>query len=335
MQAEGFTFGFYDEPKSEQQQETQNTDPAPVPIESVSLGRMLKYIPSKLSYARVHGLPYKVVQRELWDVKIQLMESDSLESTPSELKLLDSANDLVPKVYEGGFKTWECSIDLCHEIKKLNILDRNLTNILELGCGTALPILSCFQEIYQRREPSTLIFQDYNIDVLRYITLPNLLLNWYFNTQEHDSSQEHGTINVSENLLQEFCDDFARNSITCEFLSGPWGPEMQNIIQQSYGSHYFSLILASETIYSVPSLEPFIYMLLENTRNIALIAGKDLYFGVGGSILEFYNRLQKAVSPEDSLKTVKSSFTNVGRSLVYWERLSIADSSAEPSSVKN
>ncbi|EPY51536.1 S-adenosylmethionine-dependent methyltransferase [Schizosaccharomyces cryophilus OY26] len=335
MQAEGFTFGFYDEPKPQELQGEQNKDPAPVPIESVSLGRMLKYIPSKLSYACVHGLPYKLVQRELWDVKMQLMENDSLESTPIELKLLDSANDLVPKVYEGGFKTWECSIDLCHEIKKLNILGRNLTRVLELGCGSALPILTCFQELYQRREPSTLIFQDYNIDVLRYITLPNLLLNWYFNTQEHDSSQEHGTINVSESLLQEFSDDFARNSITCEFLSGPWGSEMQSIIQQSYGDQYFSLILASETIYSISSLEPFIYMLLENTRNISLIAGKDLYFGVGGSVLEFYHRLQNVVSSADSLKTVKSSVNNVGRSIVYWERASAAESSTEPSSSRN
>ena len=27
-----------------------------------------------------------------------------------------SADDVVPNVYEGGFKTWECSVDLSHYI---------------------------------------------------------------------------------------------------------------------------------------------------------------------------------------------------------------------------
>ncbi|CAB59881.1 S-adenosylmethionine-dependent methyltransferase [Schizosaccharomyces pombe] len=320
MQANGFSFGFYDEPNNLNGQDVGADSLPSVAIESDSLGHMLKYIPEKLSYARVSGLGHTFVQRELWDVKMQLMEQDDSIESDDKLKVLDGCNDLVPNVYEGGYKTWECSLDLANEIKKIDVVKNNLTTVLELGCGSAIPILSCFQEFYKHRIPCTLVFQDFNVDVLRYVTLPNLLLNWYFCTQEHDSSEKHGTIDVSPSLLQEFSDDLARTNIYCEFLCGCWSEEMQLLIQRTYGDHYFSLVLASETIYSLPSLENFLYMLLKNTKNLALVAGKDLYFGVGGSILEFNSRLQKLVDDPNSLKAIKTSTQNVGRSIVYWEK---------------
>ncbi len=52
------------------------------------------------------GIP----RRELFDVRLQLMAEDNLD--PSEpLAGLDEA-DIKTSVYEGGFKTWECALDL-------------------------------------------------------------------------------------------------------------------------------------------------------------------------------------------------------------------------------
>ena len=49
-------------------------------------------------------------------------------------------------VYEGGYKTWECSIDLVRFLldrgprKDLDDLVR-VNHVIEMGCGTALPSL--------------------------------------------------------------------------------------------------------------------------------------------------------------------------------------------------
>lgn len=44
-----------------------------------------------------------------------------------------SSNDITPNVYEGGFKTWECSVDLAEHL--LNQLEKSSR---ELACGTSL-----------------------------------------------------------------------------------------------------------------------------------------------------------------------------------------------------
>ena len=49
----------------------------------------------------------------------------------------DRNTDLVPGVYEGGLKVWECSIDLCRYFVQNNIVIKG--HILELGCGHGLP----------------------------------------------------------------------------------------------------------------------------------------------------------------------------------------------------
>lgn len=38
------------------------------------------------------------------------------DATLDELKAGISADDIKPNIYEGGFKTWECSIDLANYI---------------------------------------------------------------------------------------------------------------------------------------------------------------------------------------------------------------------------
>ena len=57
----------------------------------------------------------------MFDARFQLLaqdaatrpdsEDDALEP-PDDLAFLEAPSDLVPGVYEGGLKTWECSLDL-------------------------------------------------------------------------------------------------------------------------------------------------------------------------------------------------------------------------------
>lgn len=39
-------------------------------------------------------------------------DGDEKEGAEAELAFVDAPSDLVPGVYEGGLKTWECSVDL-------------------------------------------------------------------------------------------------------------------------------------------------------------------------------------------------------------------------------
>jgi protein-histidine N-methyltransferase len=70
----------------------------------------------------------KLYKRDLADAKFQLMSNDTLDEgvpppgadpalatskdSTSALDLLSAPSDLIPGVYEGGFRVWECSLDL-------------------------------------------------------------------------------------------------------------------------------------------------------------------------------------------------------------------------------
>jgi protein-histidine N-methyltransferase len=50
-------------------------------------------------------------RRELFDVRVQLMTDADLETSDEIVEGLNET-DIRTNVYEGGFKTWECAIDL-------------------------------------------------------------------------------------------------------------------------------------------------------------------------------------------------------------------------------
>nr|AIW62598.1 conserved hypothetical protein [Scytodes thoracica] len=78
--------------------------------------------------------------------------------------------DLVPGVYEGGFKVWECSLDLIKYLHEANCLVNQL-EVIELGCGSGLPGLLAYHR------GCDVTFQDFNKEVLEYLTIPNVILN--------------------------------------------------------------------------------------------------------------------------------------------------------------
>lgn len=55
------------------------------------------------------GKKLRLPRRELFDIKMQLMAED--EGASGEKVNLDDS-DIRTNVYEGGYKSWECSFDL-------------------------------------------------------------------------------------------------------------------------------------------------------------------------------------------------------------------------------
>lgn len=88
-----------------------------------SLSDFLSQLPSKIAYdlldieatdAGASETQLRLPRRELWDVRVQLMAEDD-EVTNAEDRVDDGGlgkHDVKTGIYEGGFKSWESSIDL-------------------------------------------------------------------------------------------------------------------------------------------------------------------------------------------------------------------------------
>jgi protein-histidine N-methyltransferase len=85
-----------------------------LPPQQHNLTHMLSLLPSKVAYGLLEvtlddGRKISMPRRELWDVRVQLMaEEEEGDSTTEGL----GQHDVKTGVYEGGFKSWESSVDL-------------------------------------------------------------------------------------------------------------------------------------------------------------------------------------------------------------------------------
>jgi len=96
--------------------------------------------------------------------QIDLDELNQIENrSKNEIqeKIDSIQSDLIPAVYEGGFKTWECSHDLVDFLRSIGENSSRIVNVLEIGCGSGLPGLEL-----NRHEHFHVDFQDFNREVL-------------------------------------------------------------------------------------------------------------------------------------------------------------------------
>ena len=152
---------------------------------------MITSLPSKLSYTRiVVPVPQSddtvnVYRRDLFDARFQMLHEDEEEGSEEEQKsskawksvMAGAATDLVPGVYEGGLKTWECSLDLAGVLAQKVAQSSDFLQdkkVIELGCGTAVPSLYLLSKALKRKDdkPANLTLQlcDFNEQVLRMVS---------------------------------------------------------------------------------------------------------------------------------------------------------------------
>ena len=83
---------------------------------------MISYTPIRIPGTPTDKTEVILPGRDLFDVRFQLLNDDddddyddkekNQSSTQQEIGFVDAPSDLIPGVYEGGLKSWECSIDL-------------------------------------------------------------------------------------------------------------------------------------------------------------------------------------------------------------------------------
>ena len=117
-----------------------------LPATSHDLSQMLSELPSKIAYGLLdvdfgdgagdgEEAPARVrlPRRELWDVRVQLMAEDE---SAGELEPGLGNHDVRTGIYEGGFKSWESSVDLVKVLrpssKSLLSADEHSTRIIEV-----------------------------------------------------------------------------------------------------------------------------------------------------------------------------------------------------------
>jgi hypothetical protein len=88
-------------------------------------------LPPTISFSPVHiptadsNSALSLSKRDLYDARFQLVASNSghheqeLELDAENLKIMEAPSDLIPGIYEGGLKTWECSVDLASYLHNL------------------------------------------------------------------------------------------------------------------------------------------------------------------------------------------------------------------------
>ena len=192
--------------------------------------------------------------------------------------------DVIPHIYEGGERVWECTLDL---LKLLNIRDSplatvwksNLSNekdirLLDCGCGHGFLGLYVLRRSMLNKQSrysniSHVTLQDYNSQVLRSCTFPNSVIE----------------------LGQQLPD--LMNHDRLSFLAASW--ESMSFYAKSNNNLCYDVILASETIYRRDVLMDFVKLLqsrcLRANGGIAIIAGKRHYFGTCGGTDEFLREL--------------------------------------------
>ena len=222
-------------------------------------------------------------------------------------QLLDSNTDLQKNVYEGGFKNWECSYDAVDDLfqKRPKYISGN---ILELGCGTALPscqiLIQRLQAVGSQEVPTKglkLYLSDFNYDVLRLVTVPNLIIHWASTIEPSQLQQltyhEEGPqlandeLVFTSRLIDAFKLSLDKANVQIVLISGSWGLQFVLLLQEP-----LDFIISSETIYSLDTL-PLVAEMIQtfiktgNSDCHALVAAKDIYFGVGGSVVEFVKHI--------------------------------------------
>jgi protein-histidine N-methyltransferase len=232
-----------------------------------------------------------------------MAEDDNTNPTPLS-GLTDS--DLTTNVYEGGYKTWECSLDLARYLldrgprKDLDDMSR-VDHVVEMGCGSALPTLVLWQWALREGRGMYVTLTDYNVDVLRLVTVPNLVLTWAAGLDEERSrelfgdegnplrgAEEHGELYLNPGLLEAFSKDLEKIGMTLTLISGSWMPTEKFVELVPSSSDLNTFILGSETIYSPASCTAFTDAITALMKCVkmgkAVVAAKRVYFGVGGSV---------------------------------------------------
>nr|CAD7609934.1 unnamed protein product [Timema genevievae] len=184
-------------------------------------------------------------------------------------------SDLLPAIYEGGLKIWECTHNFLTWLLAEPRVEFPGNKILDLGCGAGIIGLVALQL------GATVHFQDYNVSVITAVTMQNVLLNAREDPHKYRTEE-------------------------CRYFSGDWQSFLDLTEKEFVDEEVkYDFIFTSETIYN-PDNHFKLYKVIRDRlkkTGVAYLAAKSCYFGVGGSLQQFKQLLKS----EDVLQSTVCS----------------------------
>ncbi|XP_067142268.1 histidine protein methyltransferase 1 homolog [Centruroides vittatus] len=213
---------------------------------------------------KIEGDKYKINNLRVGDCFLSYISSEDIQSdTLDTIQLANKDHsDLIPGIYEGGLKIWECTLDLINYLQENDIVKKGM-NILDLGCGAGLA------GIFAYLKGANVDFQDYNEEVLRHLTIKNVLLN------------------VNEQMTEV--------PKLCRFFAGDWKSIHDHFNKIFLECPKYDIILTSETIYNPANQQDLLQLMKTTLKSNGRIylAAKTYYFGVGGGLRQFEEEVGK------------------------------------------
>ncbi|CAN7996382.1 unnamed protein product [Ixodes hexagonus] len=247
-----FSFNF-EVPGADSEPNVENKQPTNTQNAVVKRVAPFEEVKPRSEHEHVHEALERTVL-DLTSMKVEFLVGGQMEQLlRGDLKEAADENlDLVPSVYEGGMKVWECSVDLAEYVESSLSIGED-TRILELGCGAGLP-----GHVGGIRG-ATVHFQDYNKQVLDLVTIPNAFANI--------GSEVHRR---------------------CRFFAGDWSVLLEHLGEQCYDFILTSETIYSGATYGDLIR---IFKKSSKPHGLILVAAKTCYFGVGGGTRQFEEAL--------------------------------------------
>ncbi len=178
-----------------------------------------------------------------------------------------SESDLIPGRYEGGYKVWECSIDLSRYIAKyadVSATFRPDAMVIELGCGQGLVGV-----VALALGAGEVHFQDYDKDVIWNLTIP-----------------------VVEENIQVIGATPGRKA---RFFAGDWGTLHADVLGPQGLVNAYDVVLTTETIYNEEASKRLLSCIKSclKPEGVCYLSAKSFYFGVGGGVAGFLSLLER------------------------------------------
>ena len=245
--------------------------------------------PASVALAVSPGQPYRAAYTDIMfsrsanTAPLLPVRKVDLEQHPERVHSVNipTNHDIVPSTYGGGYKTWECSVDLAQYLLHLhpphvptnNTVDRGPA-LLELGCGHGLPGIAALRYLGYRAA----VFNDLNSEVLHDTTWPNLALNGLVSPATAAAAAA-----TAATAAAAAGTGAAGVEPDVQCVGGHW-----NSVSTALGSQTFELVLSAETAYSEVNVRTIMTMLrrhLKRDGGKAYLATKRFYFGLSGGTL--------------------------------------------------
>ena len=249
-----------------------------------------------ISFEILNVSDVSLLKRMISDVRMEVAEKDDLNHQDPFMDVLLNQSDLIKGFYEGGFKTWECSLDLVQFLSTCEPDFFHQKTMIDLGCGSGLP------GIYALQRGACVDFSDYNEQVLEMVTIPNVLLNVFYTESALNAKESEYDVDLDYSKLRE---------IPSKFFSGDW----KNIYDAIEPERY-DVILTSETIYDSGSFMKLYNLLKKSIKpsGCVYVAAKACYFGCSGSLISFIDFIKNKGPCQ--VQTIYCSNLSVKREIV-------------------